>query len=531
MYTVTINTDGVFINNAQVIIADLEADNGVVHVIDAVLLPPPPTIFDIIKESPDHTILETAIIAAELDVPLSGEGPFTVFAPTDDAFSVLPQETLDALLADPSGDLTTILLYHASDGVIASGDLTDRLIGTSLNGFDYLITIPSTGAFVNNAMITVTDLEGTNGLVHVIDAILVPNTTASVIANSPDFSILANSLFASGLINNLNDLESTNTLFAPSNAAFANLPEDILQTLVDDPEGKLTNALLYHVTGGRTFADELSNGQVLTTLLGEAAEITVTSDGVFINNAQIFITDFFTGNGIIHAIDAVLLPAPTTVMDVIIQSEDHNTLQAAIEAASLAETLQGEGTFTVFAPTDAAFELLPEGTVESLLEDPEGQLTDILLYHVLSTEVLSSDLSDGVSATTLFGDDVNVTIVDGKVFINNAEVIVADIQTDNGVVHVIDMVLLPTTSTNEIPSTQATVYPNPASNNITLEFDEALFSDPQMTLVNMDGQLIKNIRTIRSNESINIENLQNGVYIMIISDGVNSLTKRITKVK
>lgn len=530
--TVTINANGVFINDAQVTVADLEAANGVVHVIDAVLLPPPSTIVDIIKESPDHTILETAILAAELDVTLSGDGPFTVFAPTDEAFGVLPQETLDALLADPMGQLSTILQYHASNGAVGSADLSDRLIGTSLNGFDFLITLPSGGgAFVNNAMITVTDLEGSNGVVHVIDAILIPTTTASIIFNSPDFSVLSNALISSGLIEDLNDLETTTTLFAPANSAFVNLPDDILQTLVDDPEGKLVNALLYHTIEGRTFADELSNGQMLTTLLGETADISITSEGVFINDAQIIITDFFTGNGMIHAIDAVLLPAPSTVMDVIIQSDVHTTLQTAIEAAALDATLQGEGTFTVFAPTDAAFELLPEGTLASLLSDPEGLLTDILLYHVLGSVVLSSDLMDGTSTETLFGPDVNVSIVDDKVFINNAEVIVADIQTDNGVVHVIDMVLMPPTSTNELPANKAQVYPNPTNSNVTIEFDEASFNNPQLTLINNNGQIVKRIPSFKSNSALSVNDLQNGLYSIVISDGINTITKRLTKIQ
>ncbi|MDF1694326.1 MAG: fasciclin domain-containing protein [Saprospiraceae bacterium] len=529
--TVTINTDGVFINEAQVTVADLVADNGVVHVINAVLLPPPPSVFDIIKDSPDHTILEAAIIAAGLDGTLSGGGPFTIFAPNDAAFNELGQETIDALLADPSGALTTILQYHVSSGAIGSGDLSDRLIGTAINGFDYLINVNGNGAFVNDNQITVTDLEGTNGLVHVIDGILIPSTTASVIANSTDFSVLANALIGTGLINALNDLETKTTLFAPTNGAFVNLPTDILDALAADPEGKLTNALLYHVTAGRTFGDELSDGQMLTTLLGETADITINADGVFINNAQIVFTDFFTGNGLIHIIDAVLLPAPSTVMDVIIQSDAHNTLQAAIEAAELSETLQGEGTFTVFAPTDDAFAALPAGTVEALLEDPQGDLTDILLYHVLGSVVLSTDLSDGASATTLNGADVGVSIVDGKVFINDSEVVVADIQTDNGVVHVIDMVLLPPVSTNEIAPTEASVYPNPANDKITIEFVEEIFDNPTLTMVNADGQLVKSIPNFRSNSTLNIDDLQNGIYALIITDGTNVLTKRITKIQ
>ncbi len=138
-----------------------------------------------------------------------------------------------------------------------------------------------------------------------------------------------------------------------------------------------------------------------------------------------------------------LVSAQNTVVDVIITSDIHNTLEAAVIAADLVETLSGEGPFTVFAPTDAAFADLPDGLLDDLLADPAGDLTDILLYHVLAADVRSTDLFDGQMATTINGQDVTVSINADGIFINDAQVIVADIVTDNGVVHVIDAVLVP----------------------------------------------------------------------------------------
>jgi uncharacterized surface protein with fasciclin (FAS1) repeats len=135
--------------------------------------------------------------------------------------------------------------------------------------------------------------------------------------------------------------------------------------------------------------------------------------------------------------------AQSTVVDVVVNSENHQTLEAAVIAAELADDLSGDGPFTVFAPTDAAFKALPEGTVEALLEDPTGDLASILLYHVVGAKAMSSDLSDGQSIATLNGDKVDVKIKDGSVFIDGAQVTTADIKTDNGVVHVIDAVILP----------------------------------------------------------------------------------------
>lgn len=133
-----------------------------------------------------------------------------------------------------------------------------------------------------------------------------------------------------------------------------------------------------------------------------------------------------------------------TVVDIAIGSPDHTTLVAAVQAAGLVETLSGDGPFTVFAPTNAAFEALPAGTVEGLLE-PESKeaLTGILTYHVVSGNVMSGDLSDGQEVTTLNGQTLTVSIQDGKVMIGGATVIAADLAGTNGVVHVIDTVLLP----------------------------------------------------------------------------------------
>merc|ERR1712224_638357 len=151
------------------------------------------------------------------------------------------------------------------------------------------------------------------------------------------------------------------------------------------------------------------------------------------------------GNGVVHVINAVLIPSieTTTVVDIIVDSDNHNTLEAAVIAAELDDDLSGEGPFTVFAPTDEAFNLLPEGTVATLLEDPTGDLANILLHHVYAGSALSTDLSDGMMIPTLFGTELNVSIDGGSVMIDNAMVTVANIEADNGVVHVINAVLIP----------------------------------------------------------------------------------------
>jgi len=138
-------------------------------------------------------------------------------------------------------------------------------------------------------------------------------------------------------------------------------------------------------------------------------------------------------------------PAAKTIVDIAVEDGRFTTLVAAVQAAGLAETLSGEGPFTVFAPTDDAFAALPEGTLESLLlPENKQQLTDILLYHVVPGQVMAADVVGLTSATTVLGKDAAIKVRDGKVFLNdNVQIIITDIQTANGVIHVIDSVLLP----------------------------------------------------------------------------------------
>ncbi|MEP0712795.1 fasciclin domain-containing protein [Algoriphagus sp.] len=142
--------------------------------------------------------------------------------------------------------------------------------------------------------------------------------------------------------------------------------------------------------------------------------------------------------------EAPAMQAPNTVVDIAMGSPDHTTLVAAVQAADLVQTLQGEGPFTVFAPTNAAFAALPEGTVEGLLKpEAKDDLTNILTLHVVAGNVMSGDLTDGQMVTTLNGKQLKVSIKDGKVMIGDATVVAADLAGSNGVVHVIDAVLLP----------------------------------------------------------------------------------------
>jgi uncharacterized surface protein with fasciclin (FAS1) repeats len=276
------------------------------------------------------------------------------------------------------------------------------------------------------------------------------------------FTTLVAAVQAAGLAETLSG-EGQFTVFAPTDDAFAALPEGTVESLLEEPEGALKEILLYHVAEGVVPAETVVTLESATTIQGEPVAIKVMDGQVMLNDsATVIITDIEASNGIIHVIDAVILPPSIveaaveeqmaeeemmdakSIVEIAIEDGRFTTLVVSLEAAGLVETLSGEGQFTVFAPVDDAFAALPEGTVESLLEDPQGALTNVLLYHVVDGAVPAETVVTLEAAPTLQGTDVTISVVDGDVFLNDTvKVMITDIEASNGVIHVIDAVLLP----------------------------------------------------------------------------------------
>ncbi|MGQ9888635.1 MAG: fasciclin domain-containing protein [Aggregatilineales bacterium] len=302
-----------------------------------------PTIADIVVasasgEMPEFTMLLAAVQAADpavLEVLSDPEAELTVFAPTDAAFEALGEETLNAVLADQEL-LTNILLFHVVPG--ASTMSSDVLDAFEAN--DGAFSLPSAqGQYIDFKMdemgvITVNgnaklvmdmlDIEAANGVIHVIDAVILPETRTiadivvdSSLAEEPEFTMLLAAVNAAdpAVLEALSDPEAELTVFAPTDAAFEALGEETLNAVLADQE-LLTSILLYHVVAGKVYYGDVvvllteSEGEPVTveTLNGAMATISLTDDGVFIDNAQIVITDIDAANGVIHVIDAVILP-------------------------------------------------------------------------------------------------------------------------------------------------------------------------------------------------------------------------------
>ena len=316
--TIKVEDGKVFLNDTvEVIITDVEASNGVIHVIDSVLLPPAKLsdIVDTAVADGRFTTLAAALGAANLVNTLKGEGPFTVFAPTDDAFAKLPAGTVESLLLPENLEqLKSILLYHVVSGLVMASDVVTLTSADTVLGDAITIKVEDGKVFLNDTVeVIITDVEASNGIIHVIDSVLLPPAKLSDIVDTAvtdgRFTTLAAALGAADLVETLKG-EGPFTVFAPTDDAFAKLPAGTVESLLL-PENleQLQSILLYHVVSGKVMASDVVTLTSADTVGGQAITIKVEDGKVFLNDTiEVIITDVEASNGVIHVIDAVLLP-------------------------------------------------------------------------------------------------------------------------------------------------------------------------------------------------------------------------------
>lgn len=387
-------------------------------------------IVDIASADANFSILVQAVVDAGLEGTLRGEGPFTVFAPTDDAF-----DGIDLSGLEPS-QLAEILTYHVVSGDVPSSSVPD--LADSVAGFT-LFFDTSAGVMVNDATVTMADIEASNGIIHVIDTVLMPPDIIDA-AGYAGLSGLAGALGAANpAVATALEGEGPFTVFAPTNAAFDDVAA-VTKTLDAD---QLADVLLYHAYAGEVTSDAVpaTADSLLQNPWGNGVTALFdTSAGVVVNgSAEVQVADVITTNGVVHVIDQVLLP-PTVVG--LAQNAGLTGLLDTVGAASgdLGTVLGGDGPFTVFAPSNAAFADITE-VAAGLSADA---LRDILLFHVVggAAPAVSSGLTDGEVASLLAGQTLTIDTSAG-VMVESATVVIADVHGTNGVVHVIDSVMLP----------------------------------------------------------------------------------------
>ncbi len=535
------------LTDPTLVATDIAADNGILHVIDRVLLPidlpgntPKPTIVEIATGNPDFSILVAAL--QYIDANLEGSdlvgtlsdpaNTLTVFAPTNAAFGQLAADLgFDGDTADTDAvttflvenvdveTLNAVVTYHVAGGALTAADIAaagsvETVQGGSI-GAGNLPALEDKDPDLTDPTLVSTDTLALNGIVHVIDRVLLPvdlpgnepepePTIVDIAVGNPDFSILVAALQyidanldGSELVSTLNNADGSFTVFAPNNAAFGQLAADlgfdgdvtdtdaVTTFLVENVDvGTLNAVVTYHVSGGaQTAADIAAAGSIQTLQGGEIGAgglPTLTDLEPDLINPSLVATDIAASNGIIHVIDRVLLPvdlpgndAPS-ITDIVAASgegfddnpADFDILLEAVKTAGLAETLADANVdLTVFAPTDDAFVKLAQdvgfhgsdeaGAWSYLVDvltvvgkgDPIPLLTDVLTYHVSGQSLQASQVLGLDNIETLQGGTVEVsgtTLIDNDPDTFDANLIATDIQANNGIVHVIDEVLIPT---------------------------------------------------------------------------------------
>jgi len=422
-----------FVNAATVTSTDLVTDNGIIHVIDAVLTPPAE------RGEPTSNIVETAIAAGNfetlvaavqaaglVDTLANPDASFTVFAPTDEAFAMIDSATLEALIADTDA-LNAVLLQHVVEGEV------DSVTAFSLNGQSATtassamipvgLNAETDTLTFGGANVTVTDIYTSNGIIHVIDMVVVadvelptpPNSIVDVARENGNFTTLVAALEATGLDSVLADTDAEFTVFAPTDDAFALLGQDTIDTLLADTD-TLSNILLNHVIAGPAVLQDAAvtvaqSDNNLVEVANEAqVALSLSGSNLFVNKSAVSTTDVMADNGVIHVIDQVILPIPAPN-----DADDRfETLVTALTTADLVSTLDDEtATFTVFAPTDAAFAKIPEPVLSALLADVDA-LSGVLLQHVVPDDeigVLNAYAANGANLNTVAMEDVSVALV------------------------------------------------------------------------------------------------------------------------
>jgi len=434
---------------------------------------------ELAESVPALSTLVAAVVAGDLADTLSSAGPFTVFAPTNDAFAALGKKTIDSLMKPANkAQLVDILTYHV---------LPEQVLATDLNLFEAVKTVEGKNLHVtvwggvvkvgpsltSLSKVTAADNLASNGVAHIIDKVLLPPSSLEVIATPnivelaesvPALSTLVSAVVAGDLADTLSSAGPF-TVFAPTNDAFAALPSGVVDSLMK-PENKaqLVDILTYHVVPVQVLSKDLAPFQAVKTVEGNKLHIQKWGGQVHVGRSllstdlkKVTAADNLASNGVAHIIDGVLLPpaAPTppdpkakNIVELAQSVPSLSTLVTAVVAGDLASTLSSPGHFTVFAPTNDGFGKLPKGTVHALLK-PENKdtLVDILTYHVLPSQVLSTDLVSFQRVGTVEGKNLRVYKSKENVVRVSPDdthfntVTAADNKASNGVVHIIDGVL------------------------------------------------------------------------------------------
>ncbi|KAB0406975.1 hypothetical protein E2I00_019427 [Balaenoptera physalus] len=425
----------VTVNCARLLKADHHATNGVVHLIDKVISTISNNIQQIIEIEDTFETLRAAVAASGLNTLLEGDGQYTLLAPTNEAFEKIPAETLNRILGDP-GALRDLLNNHILKSAMCAEAIVAGLSLETLEGTTLEVGCSGDTLTINGKpIISNKDVLATNGVIHFIDELLIPDSAKTLfeLAAESDVSTAVDLFRQAGLGTHLSGTERL-TLLAPMNSVFEDGTPPI--------DAQTKNLLLNHMIKDQLASKYLYHGQILETLGGKKLRVFVYRNSLCIENSCIAAHDKRGRYGTLFTMDRVLTPPVGTVMDVLKGDSRFSMLVAAIQSAGLTEALNREGVYTVFAPTNEAFQALPPGELNKLLGNAK-ELANILKYHVGDEILVSGGIGALVRLKSLQGDKLEVSSKNNVVNVNKEPVTEVDIMATNGVVHVISSVLQP----------------------------------------------------------------------------------------
>ncbi|KAI9559121.1 hypothetical protein GHT06_015910 [Daphnia sinensis] len=438
------------------------AHQGVIHMLDGVMKPATKTIAQLLESEP-HFSSFRKLLREQDSALFSQPGQLTVFAPTDDAFAKLNPELRERLMKG-QGCVHSVVEHHVLPNVICSTVIQGRARSTSLLGSSLLLERDLEGKlYVNGKLVITRDVVASNGVLHVIDGVLIPENARSFsqLLSSHNLTELARLVEAAGMAPMLDSLTNA-TLFAPNNYAIRSIPDEVKQSWMTNPE-KLKQVLLYHLIQPGVRQAGLANNQMIETgLKGQSVRMNFYQSIPFFNASPLRASvqcgavlrwEQDACNGNVHIIDRVMIPPENTITQWLANNRSFSIMTTLLKDTRLNEILNAEGTYTVLAPPDVAFYQMPEEVLSEITKDAR-KAANILKQHILPEHMCCSgfrgDWFTSNRRRTIDGSWVSLQRhLDGSLTAGDSHILACDQLALNGVIHVVDQVIMP--KVNSLP--------------------------------------------------------------------------------
>uniref|UniRef100_H3CX37 Periostin n=1 Tax=Tetraodon nigroviridis TaxID=99883 RepID=H3CX37_TETNG len=427
----------VTVNCARIIHANQVATNGVVHVIDRVISGVGKTIKDVLDEKDELSSFSAAALASGIMDKLGRPGHYTLFAPTNEAFENLSPGHLERMM-DEKDVIAALVNYHLLNSAQCSEAIMAGSVFETAEGSTIEIGCDGDSLTVNGIkMVLKKDIVTTNGIIHLIRRVLIPDAAKEGLELLGDSQMkFSNMVSEVGLAAAMRP-KTEYTILAPVNTAFSNevtsTDRNLLRTILEN-----------HILKLKITLSELYNGQLLETLAGKLLRVFIYRTAVCIENACMLRGSKESSRSALHIMRSIIKPADKSIYQLLIKDGRFKIFLSLMEVAGLTDLLKQEGSYTVFAPTDEAFDGLTREDL-ALLKSDVNTLRIILLYHFSNGIFINGGLEGGVTnmLKTLQGNNLRVFFVNNTIQVNSVDVPTSDLMATNGVIHVVKNVLYP----------------------------------------------------------------------------------------